>query len=263
LNHQTAEVQVWVWHLSSLGEALAATFLPTLIPAEQDLHSSIKSPRRQREYLAGHHLVRVALTDLMPDWAEQHSFTLGADHWLELNGPHADRIDFNLSHSGDWVICVIGRDCRVGVDIEAPRRRRAYRALAAEYFAAAESERLATLPEDSCREAFYQLWTLKESYLKARKVGISAAELATEFIPLEQAAADWYCYSFRMPTAAMISDTANVFGALTVSAPLAAPWVIREYRAEEYGLEGALTGSHAWTLEVPEPLTPRRWRSSQ
>lgn len=256
-------MQVWVWHLSSLGEALAATFLPTLIPAEQDLHSSIKSPRRQREYLAGHHLVRVALTDLMPDWAEQHSFTLGADHWLELNGPHADRIDFNLSHSGDWVICVIGRDCRVGVDIEAPRRRRAYRALAAEYFAAAESERLATLPEDSCHEAFYQLWTLKESYLKARKEGISAAGLTTELIPLEQAAADWYCYSFRLPTKAAVTgalatgagvpDTENVFGALTVSAPLATPWVIRGYRPED-----SFRGSQAWTLEVPEPLTPRR-----
>lgn len=263
MSHNTAEVQIWLWHLPPLSaasgtlpgtppETLAAVLLPTLIPAEQALYHTIKSPRRQREYLAGHGLLRFALNSVFPQWTEQHHLSMDADQRLHLNGPLADSIDFNLSHSGDWVTCVAGRNCRVGIDIEQPSRRRAYRALAVEYFATAEHESLASLSDDACRERFYHLWTLKESYLKARKEGIFAAGLATEFVALEQAAADWYCYPFRMPTAP------DVFAALTVSVPLTEPLVIRQYRTEKGGTEDSLTGSRTWMLEVPEPLTPRR-----
>lgn len=246
LNTEIAKVQLWVWHLPSLNEARVAALLPTLIPAEQALYHTIRSPRRQREYLAGHHLLRVALSGLVPDWAEQHHLIMAAEHRLHLQGPLAAHLDFNLSHSGDWVACVVGLGCQVGVDIEMPGRRRAYRALAEEYFAVAESQRLARLTDEACRDAFYELWTLKESYLKARKQGLSAAGLAIELVPLTQAEAPWYCYALRLPCAA------EVFAALTLSVPLPTPLEIRDYSGAD-----PAPGVRLWKTGAPKPLTPR------
>lgn len=246
LSNKAAAVQVWVWRLPSLSDALAASLLPTLIAAEQDVYRTIRSPRRQREYLAGHALLRVALSGLFPQWQAQHRLVMDDGHHLHLAGPFSERIDFNLSHSGDWVACVVARDCRVGIDIEVPGRPRAYRALAQEYFASEESQRLADLSEDACRDAFYELWTLKESFLKARKEGISAAGLATRFIPSGQSAAPWYSYAFRLPCAT------QVFAALTVSAPLAMSLAIREYCPED-----SAGGIRQWAVEAPRTLTPR------
>lgn len=246
MTHPTATLQLWVWHLPSLTDALAADLLPRLLPAEQDLYRGMRSPRRQREYLAGHSLVRVALAALVPDWAHHHQLIMNDEQQLQLCGPLAENLDFNLSHSGDWVVCAVGRDCRLGIDIELPVRRRACRALAGEYFAVAESEGLANLADDACEEQFYRLWTLKESCLKARKTGISTTELATELVPVRDGAS-WYCYALQLPPAP------EVFAALTVSVPVTAPLVLSEYRSDVE--PSALS---RWMVGVSEPLTPRR-----
>lgn len=269
-----SDVHFWMWHIPSMSEPLAAKLLPTLTQAEQSLYCTIKSLRRQREYLAGHHLLRVALGQLLPDWADHHHFHMDEEHWLALVGPLAETIDFNLSHSGDWVACAVGRDCRVGVDIESPRRPHAYRALAAEYFSERECKRLAALPDQACREAFYELWTLKESYLKARKLGISTVGLTTEFVPLNDASPEWYCYRFevshQIPQQQAFQQQAfqqqafqqqvlqpqtfqqrqvKVFGALTISAPLSALLTVREYSLDS-------PASQPLGVTPKEPLTP-------
>lgn len=235
---------LWVWRVPAVGDLSLAECLPILSTAEQALYHTIKSPRRQREYLAGHYLLRRVLDYVLPDWQENHHFDLDKDNWLNLIGPQAAWVDFNLSHSGEWVACAVGLHCQLGVDIESPRRRRSYRALAAEYFAESESRQLAELPEEQCRQRFYELWTLKESYLKTRKLGISAKELGTGFVPVAELEVDWYCYSFQLPEA--LGE--RVFGAFTVSVPLALPLEIQQFSIDK-PVEPLLA------LAMP-PLTP-------
>src|SRR5262249_12254488 len=45
--------------------------------------------------------------------------------------------------------------------------------LAARFFSPAEAAELEMLPSDLQRERFFELWTLKESYIKARGRGLS------------------------------------------------------------------------------------------
>lgn len=237
-----------MWRVPPLGDSALPACLPTLSTAEQALYHTIKSPRRQREYLAGHYLLRRVLGHVLPEWHEQHHFDLNHDNWLTLIGPQAGRVDFNLSHSGDWVACAVGLDCQLGVDVESPRRRRSYRALAAEYFAESESRQLDGLPEEQCRQRFYELWTLKESYLKARKLGISAKELGTGFVPVPvpDSTVAWCCYPFQWPD----GQGQRVFGALTVSEPLALTLEIQQFSMDK-PVEPLL-------VLAREPLTPDR-----
>ncbi|MBY0084104.1 4'-phosphopantetheinyl transferase superfamily protein [Brevibacillus brevis] len=77
---------------------------------------------------------------------------------------------FNVSHSGEWVVCAT-HDAQVGIDVEqiCPIDLD----IATHYFATAEVEDLLAKHPDEQVSYFYDLWTLKESYIKARGMGLS------------------------------------------------------------------------------------------
>ena len=82
---------------------------------------------------------------------------------------HAD-IFFNLSHSGDYVMCAIS-DSEVGCDIQ--KTDKADIKLAERFFTDREYHVIADLPAEKDREdMFYRYWTLKESFMKATGLGM-------------------------------------------------------------------------------------------
>lgn len=76
-------------------------------------------------------------------------------------------LDFNLSHSGDWMVCAVSAGIPLGVDIELENKSRDVMRLARRFFSQAETADLEALPEDARRERFYEYWTLKEATVKA------------------------------------------------------------------------------------------------
>jgi 4'-phosphopantetheinyl transferase len=82
-------------------------------------------------------------------------------------------IEFNLSHSGDWVLFAFTRAAEIGVDIEQMRPVPDMRDVAKQNFAAPEFARWETTPERDRTEAFYRCWTRKESFIKAIGEGLS------------------------------------------------------------------------------------------
>lgn len=85
--------------------------------------------------------------------------------------PQSPDFCYNVSHSGQYVVCAVD-DRPVGVDVERQGRERPR--VAARFFTPYEQEALSRLTEESQRIArFYQLWTLKESYLKFTGQGFS------------------------------------------------------------------------------------------
>ncbi|MDA3904827.1 MAG: 4'-phosphopantetheinyl transferase superfamily protein [Bacteroidales bacterium] len=77
---------------------------------------------------------------------------------------------FNISHSGDYVVVAFS-DCPVGIDIEKNKGNRLN--VAKRFFTREELDDLFAFQEEDQIEYFYQLWTLKESYMKAIGKGIS------------------------------------------------------------------------------------------
>ncbi|HBL40403.1 MAG TPA: 4-phosphopantetheinyl transferase [Ruminococcaceae bacterium] len=87
---------------------------------------------------------------------------------------------FNLSHSGDYIALAIG-DGTVGVDVEQIDPR--HFDLAKRIFTQDESEWL-NRNESNKSERFFQLWTLKESAIKAVGLGLSIPLQSFSVIPL-------------------------------------------------------------------------------
>ena len=78
---------------------------------------------------------------------------------------------FNISHSGSVATCVVSR-YQVGCDVE--KVREIDLKIAKRYFCKEEADELFSLKKESDRiDAFFRLWTLKESYVKAVGKGLA------------------------------------------------------------------------------------------
>jgi 4'-phosphopantetheinyl transferase len=91
-------------------------------------------------------------------------------------------IEFNLSHTDGLVVMAVTRGRAIGVDVENVRTREVDIDIVDRYFAAEEVAALRALPREKQKQRFFECWTLKESYIKARGLGLS--------IPLERFAFD-------------------------------------------------------------------------
>jgi 4'-phosphopantetheinyl transferase len=80
-------------------------------------------------------------------------------------------IQFNISHSADFVLCVVG-DNLVGCDIE--KIEKAPFEVAERYFNEKERQYIFEAEEygERCHR-FYKIWTIKESYLKMTGEGLT------------------------------------------------------------------------------------------
>ncbi|MFC0329560.1 4'-phosphopantetheinyl transferase family protein [Paenibacillus sepulcri] len=71
---------------------------------------------------------------------------------------------FNVAHSGEWVACITDRQ-PVGIDVE--QIKEVEPGIARRFFTEQEAADLDRLTGVERTRAFYRLWTLKESYMKA------------------------------------------------------------------------------------------------
>ena len=100
-------------------------------------------------------------------------FTTGIGGKPALGGVHGrSGLQFNVSHSGDWVVIAMARDMQLGIDIEQIRPAFRTSEIARRYFSAAENAALAALPEVLQVRAFFEGWSRKEAYVKARGAGL-------------------------------------------------------------------------------------------
>ena len=80
---------------------------------------------------------------------------------------------FNLSHTQEWVVCAVAQSSLVGIDVENCHRKVPVLTLAKRFFSKQEYLELASLPEKEQKNRFFDCWTLKESYIKARGEGVA------------------------------------------------------------------------------------------
>lgn len=111
-----------------------------------------------------------------------------------------DQIDFNISHSGDWVAVIFSyffTKLAVGIDIEHPQKERRYADLIRRYGNAEEQQVL--LNESSpvlnnLSQRFYLSWCLREAILKSQGVGIVKLS-EVKHLPLDK-----HIFSAHCPT---------------------------------------------------------------
>jgi len=147
---------------------------------EQQRLDAMKLPARRLEYLCTRALCRTVLAAHAGAAPTSLRFGAGAHGKPQLVGPRdLPPLAFNLSNTAGLVACAVvahgGLDpvVEVGLDVEALARRSQLVPIARRFFAPVEVADLLALPEGDRRRRFFDYWTLKEAYIKARGMGLS------------------------------------------------------------------------------------------
>lgn len=99
-----------------------------------------------------------------------------------------ENIYFSISHSGEWILCAVS-DTPIGIDIEGGQHESII-LIAKRFFTEQEYSYIIKQTLDNQKNAFYKLWTLKESYVKCIGRGLS--------IPLNSFYFEWGNEYIRM-----------------------------------------------------------------
>jgi len=83
------------------------------------------------------------------------------------------QLSFNISHSGDGIALAFGHFKELGVDIEYRKRKVEFIELAKRFFSKNEFEKLKQLTGEDLSIAFFNCWTRKEAFIKAKGDGLS------------------------------------------------------------------------------------------
>lgn len=94
--------------------------------------------------------------------------------------PQAENVHFNLSHSGNLVICAVGEKA-VGCDIE--KTGQEPKGVAKRFFHRNEVNYLQKFQGQERNEIFFRLWTWKESYVKMTGEGLKISLRDFEILP--------------------------------------------------------------------------------
>lgn len=117
-------------------------------------------PDRKRSLGAG-----LLLLELLPRYgADIKDIRISAD-----GKPEAEGVFFNLSHSGGYVICAVG-DRPVGCDVE--QVKKAPGQVAEHFFCESEIAYINMAESGRRDQAFFRIWTMKESYMKMTGEGM-------------------------------------------------------------------------------------------
>lgn len=169
------ELHLWIAQTDlELTESLESAYSQTLNEEERQRQERFIFPKHRHSFLIAHAFVRVVLSryhGIDPcDWTFEKNQFGRPDVILPEDAP---RLRFNLSHTDGLAVCALVLEDDLGVDVEDLERSGATVALAHRYFSDSEINALKALPEPQQRQRFFELWTLKESYMKARGIGLS------------------------------------------------------------------------------------------
>jgi 4'-phosphopantetheinyl transferase len=151
-----------------------ASLVPLLSEGERLRSRRFLSARHGERYVVAHARLRQVLAATLQVDAGSLAFTEGEHGKPELAGSAAGSgLHFNLSHSGPLGLVGWSWHRDVGVDVEAWREMRDEAALVRRYFSPVEIAAWEALPPSERTEAFFNLWTRKEAYIKALGRGLS------------------------------------------------------------------------------------------
>ena len=154
-------------------EGLLAYYASLLTTKEQQHHDALRFDHGRRQYLITRALVRWVLS--INSGAPPQDFVFATNRWGKptISKPDGIALAFNVSHTRGLVTCAVALADALGVDVELPSDRGRTFEIAQRFFSAAEIEALRSLPPEVRDDRFFDYWTLKEAYVKARGMGLS------------------------------------------------------------------------------------------
>lgn len=175
--------------------ALLARYAALAAPHEREEEARFYFTRDRHRHRVTRALLREVIARYLPVNGEVLHFARGEHGRPELAGlGEPPPLRFNLSHTEGLAVLAVARNGELGADAEDAERTGDLVGSADAFFSPREISDLYDLPMDARRARFFELWVLKEAYLKARGTGLH--------LPLDS-------FTFRLDGAGRIAFSAN------------------------------------------------------
>lgn len=169
---ETGVIDIWLTderEVSDIG--LLEKYARMLDPLETGRHKRFIFSLHRHQFLVARALVRTVLAGYLDDGDPAALAFTASEHGKPALLGH-ESLQFNLSHTNGLIALAVALDKPVGIDVEHLSRQTDIAKMAERYFSLEESRALLALPVASWNDRFYDLWTLKEAYLKACGTGL-------------------------------------------------------------------------------------------
>ncbi len=162
--------QVDIWRISlNASSSLSTGFLPDSVQQAESTLSSDESQRAARfrfdadrhRFTRSHIALRDVLSRYLHCEPKQIKFTVG--EYGKPSVTNKQKLEFNLSHSGDYALIAVAREYKVGVDVERLRQELEIEKIAHRFFSEKENAELISLPATQRQIGFFNCWTRKEA----------------------------------------------------------------------------------------------------
>ncbi len=158
---------IYIFYCTSHDQLASETFIHFLKKLPEDVKSQVlkfkKWEDRQRSLFS-----KLLLVEGL-NMLSLHRYSLQQMKFTKYRRPYFDNdIDFNISHSGDYIVCAISLGDKVGIDIEEIKGI----PLGDFENEFSRKEMKAILSSKNRLNTFYTLWTQKEAFLKAIGTGL-------------------------------------------------------------------------------------------
>lgn len=183
MNLGADEIHLWFAEVNNFGyQDLIDSTQTWLSSNDKKRHDRYHFQEHKQQLLLGRYFVRSVLSRYEmvaeQDWQFVHNDYgkpfIDPQQQSSLSAP----LYFNLSHSKGQMVLALSRHEMLGVDIEWGVKQRRVERIAERYFSSTEISDFGSLGEVQLQQRFYDLWSLKEAYIKACGLGLA--------IPLDQ-----------------------------------------------------------------------------
>lgn len=191
------DLHLWRVNLELLGGT--AGLEQILSPDESARSERLLSPEKRAAFIAGRAALRLILAKYLRLDPGAIRFKYSGNGKPSLtDSSHSSDIQFNLSHSGRWMVLGVCRDSELGLDIEEVRPVQTTWALD-QLFADEERKFLAALPQGEKHTEFIAVWTGKEAAAKVNGGGLSgnAAGLVEKVLESRKQTQDGFTFFRR------------------------------------------------------------------
>jgi 4'-phosphopantetheinyl transferase len=169
LDFQSYQVDVWRVRLD-LPLATVKQLESTLSTDESQRAVRFRFEKDRTRYIVAHGCLRNILSHYLQCDPGELSFNTNEYGKPSVNGY---KLEFNLSHSGDYGLIGVNRERKIGVDVERIRSDMEFESMARRFFSPNEVAELMSTPPEQQAIAFFNCWTRKEAYIKAQGLGLS------------------------------------------------------------------------------------------
>ena len=182
---RAGRIDLWIARTDHPGAAGVARRIRELLPTDEQAEARrFRRAQDQQQFVIARAMVRWSLSRHFPLRAADWRFDRDDYGKPFVAFPHVlPSVQFSISHTDGMIACVVTRSAEAGVDAEKVEHNQDLPLVAGRVFSPAELVGLGELSGAAWTRRFFELWTLKEAYAKARGLGLSLTWSDIDFEP--------------------------------------------------------------------------------